>query len=48
MTRLTSFRRTEANRIGASTAIRRTCQRIAGFQRTASTTPRAAEGVMVW
>jgi hypothetical protein len=42
----TSLRRTEIHRMGRSTSMRVTSQRIAGFQRMASSTPRAAEGVI--
>ncbi len=41
----TSLRRTLRNRIGSSTWMRVTTQRIAGFQWMASRIPRAAEGV---
>ena len=36
----------EKNRMGFSTQISRTCQKISGFQKMASRTPRAADGVM--
>src|SRR3546814_2654547 len=42
----TSLRRTDWKRIGFSTWMRSTCQRIAGFQWIASNMPRAAEGVI--
>ena len=42
----TSLRRTEVQRMGFNTSIFVTRQRMAGFQRMASKTARAAEGVM--
>ncbi len=42
----TSLRLKLRKRIGFSTLIRRTTQRISGFQSTALRTPRAAEGVI--
>ncbi len=40
-----SLRRRLVKRMGLSAWMRRTRQRMAGFQYTASSTPRAAEGV---
>src|SRR5258705_11473845 len=42
----TSFRRTDALRMGFKMSIRSMIQRICGFQSTASHTPRAADGVI--
>jgi hypothetical protein len=42
----TSLRRTLIQRIGLSTSMRFTSQRIAGFHKMASNTERAADGVI--
>ena len=42
----TSLRRRFIQRTGRNTSMRRMCQRIAGFQRMASNTARAADGVI--
>ena len=46
ITDATSLRRRFIQRTGRSTSMRRTCQRMAGFQKMASNTARAAEGVI--